>query len=148
MAGVAQTQGGFDTGRQCTLVLIGPFGRRVDLPNITSFDCRQDTVAVKVDRLDGVQLNAELPKGWTGSFDLERGSSAVDDLFVQIEAGWLSLGSIGASTIYQYIDEANGSTSCYQFDNVTLKLDDAGMWKSDQSVKQKIGFRSNSRKRV
>ena len=153
MAGIQGTTGGFDTGKQCTLVLIGPGATpgstaRVDLPNITGFDCKQVTVNVKVDKLDGIQLNAELPKGWTGSFDLERGSSAVDDLFATIEDRWLNGGSYTAGTIYQYVDEADGSASTYQFDNVALKLDEAGNWKSDQSVKQRISFAANRRRRI
>ena len=147
MAGIQGTTGSFDTGKQCTLVLIGPTGR-VDLPNITGFDCKQVTANVKVDRMDGIQMNAELPKGWTGSFDLERGSSAVDDLFAQIEDRWLNGGSYTAATVYQYVDEADGSSSTYQFDNVALKLDEAGNWKSDQSVKQKISFMANRRRRI
>lgn len=153
MAGIQGTTGSFDTGKQCTLVLIGPGATpgatsRVDLPNITGFDCKQATVNVKVDKLDGIQLNAELPKGWTGSFDLERGSSAVDDLFARIEDQWLAAGTYTAGTIYQYVDEADGSSSTYQFDNVALKLDEAGNWKSDQSVKQRISFMANRRRRI
>lgn len=147
MAGIQQTQGGFDTGRQCSLVLkVG--GVTVPLPNVTGFDCKQQTAAVKVDRLDGVQMNAELPKGWTGSFDLERGSSAVDDVIAQIEDGWMASGSIQPGTIYQYVDEANGSQSTYQFDNVAVKLSEAGNWRSDQTVKQRIDFTANRRRRV
>ena len=147
MAGIQQTQGSFDTGRQCNLVLVGPYGR-IELPNITGFDAKQNVATIKVNRLDGVQMNAKLPQGWSGGFDLERGDSAVDEAFNAIEAGWFNSGSLGTSTIYQYIDEADGSTSCYQFDNVALSLADAGNWRSDQTVKQRIDFEANRRRSV
>ncbi len=147
MAGIAQTQGSFDTGRQITLVLIGPFGR-VDLPNVTGFDAKQQMATVKVDRLDGVQMNASLPKGWTGSFELERGSAVIDALFDQIENAWFTSGSYKAGSIYQYVDEADESVSTFQFDNVALTLSESGNWKSDQSVKQRVDFVANRRRRV
>ena len=139
--------GSFNVGRDCTLVLMGPFGR-VDLPNVTGFEAKQESASVKVDRLDGVQLSAELPKGWTGSFDLERGSSVVDDLFAQIENGWFTTGAYANSTIYQYISETDGSTSTYQFIDASLKFSDAGSWKGDASVKQKVDFMAGRRQRV
>ncbi|CAG4921608.1 unnamed protein product [Acidocella sp. C78] len=51
----------------------GPFGR-VDLAHVTGFEVSQVTQSVRVDRLDGVQLGAELPRGWQGSFLLDRGT--------------------------------------------------------------------------
>ena len=73
----------FSVGSDCQLVLIGPFGR-VDLSHVTGFEANQLTQPVRVDRLDGVQLGAELPKGWMGNFTLDRGSSSVDDFIAQI----------------------------------------------------------------
>jgi hypothetical protein len=134
-------------GRDCTLVVQGPFGR-VDLPNVMSFDSKQETATVKVDRLDGQQIHGELPKGWSGSFENERGNSGLDDLFANIEAAWYNSGSVAVSTMYQYVQEPDGATSTYAYDNVTLKLDDAGAWKGDASVKQKVSFYANRRRRV
>lgn len=144
---VTNGQGRFSVGRDTQVVIIGPNGR-VDLPNLMMFTCKQETAEIKVDRLDGIQMNAELPKGWTGSVENERANSALDDTFAQIEAAWLDGGQAAVATIYQYITEADGSQTVFQFDNVTLKLDDAGDWKGDASVKQKISFRANRRRRV
>lgn len=147
MAGIQNTQGRFNTGRDVTLVVIGPFGE-VQLDNLTDFDCRQETANIKVDRLDGVQLTAELPKGWTGSFGMERASSAIDDLFAKMEQAWIASGSFTVSQIFQYVAEADGSTSTFRFDNVSMRLDDAGAWKGDASVKVKVSFHANRRERV
>lgn len=144
---ITATVGTFNTGRDITIVLVGPYGR-VDIPNIVSFDAKQETAAVKVDRLDGIQMPAELPKGWTGSIEFDRGDSAVDDFIAQIEAGWLGSGAYGLGTLYEYISESDGSQSTYQFDNVALKLADAGSWKPDAAVRVKLEFMANRRQRV
>ncbi|MDE8344812.1 MAG: hypothetical protein POH28_01365 [Acidocella sp.] len=134
----------FSIGSDCQIVVIGPFGR-IDLAHVTAFDAQQVTQAVRVDRLDGVQLAAELPKGWNGSFALDRGSSAVDDFIAQIEAAYLAGQPIGVGSLYQYVNEPDGSVSTYQFSGVVFKLISAGLYKGDAPVEQKLGFYASSR---
>ena len=137
----------FSVGRDCQLVVMGPFGR-VDLAHVTGFESRQVTAAVRVDRIDGVQLAAELPKGWEGTFELERGSSVADDFIAAIEAAFMAGSAVPSGTLYQYVSETDGSTSTYQYDGVVFKLSQAGSWKGDQSVKQKLDFFGSTRKRI
>src|ERR1700759_5412972 len=111
----------FSVGRDTQLVVIGPTGR-IDLTHVTSFDSRQITRSVRVDRLDGTQMGTELPKGWEGSFEIERGSSAVDDFIAATEQQYFSGNNVGAGTMYQYVTETDGSVSTYQYDNVTFRL--------------------------
>lgn len=142
----------FSTGRDCTLVILGPDGRggttRIDLTHVTGFDCRQLTNAVRIDRLDGTHLAAELPRGWDGSFEIERGNSAVEDFIANLEQAWHASGELPGSTLYQYIQETNGSTSTFQFDAVVFKLTSAGSWKGDGAVRQRLEFHASRRKRV
>lgn len=137
----------FSVGRDCQLVMMGPFGR-VDLTHVTGFEARQVTHPVRVDRLDGTRLAAELPKGWEGSFDVERGSSAVDDFIARAEQSYHTSGSVAYGTLYQYVTETDGSTSTYQYEGVVFKLATSGAWKGDSSVKQKLEFFAARRKRV
>ena len=137
----------FSVGSDCQIVMMGPFGR-VDLAHVTGFEARQMTMAVRVDRLDGVQLGAELPKGWSGNFSLDRGSSAVDDFIAQIEKTYLAGKSINAGTLYQYINEPDGSTSTYQFNGVVFKLTSSGVYKGDAAVTQRLDFYASGRTRV
>lgn len=137
----------FSTGKDCQVVVLGPFGR-VDLEHVTGFQSRQITASVRVDRMDGTMLGAELPKGWDGSFEIERGSSSADDLVSQIEQSYLSGATPAPGTLYQYVDEVNGSTSTYQFNGVVFKLASAGVYKGDASVKQTLEFFATSRSRV
>ncbi len=137
----------FSIGRDTQLVVIGPMGR-IDLTHVTSFDSRQITQSVRVDRLDGTHMGTELPKGWEGSFELDRGSSVVDDFIAAAEQQYFNGGSVSPGTMYQYVTETDGSVSTYQYDNVIFKLSNAGSWKGDTSVKQKLEFFAVRRRRI
>jgi len=137
----------FSLGRDCQLVVIAPTGR-IDLTHVTGFESRQITHPIRVDRLDGTQMAAELPKGWEGSFEIERGNSAVDDFIAATEQAYHAQGQMRVSTLYQYVAEANGSTSTYQYEGAVFKLSAAGSYRGDQSVKQKLEFFAARRKRV
>ncbi len=137
----------FSVGRDTQLVVIGPAGR-IDLVHVSSFEARQLTQSVRVDRLDGVPMGTELPKGWEGSFEIERGNSAVDDFIAATEQQYFSGTTATPGTMYQYISETDGSTSTYQYDTVTFKLVSAGQWKGDSSVKQKLEFFAVRRRRI
>lgn len=137
----------FSVGRDCQLVVMGSSGR-VDLTHVTGFESRQITRPIRVDRLDGTQIAAELPKGWEGGFEIERGTSAVDDFIAAAENQFFTSGRVAPGTLYQYVTETDGSTSTYQYDGVVFKLSSAGAWKGDASVKQKLEFFAARRKRI
>jgi hypothetical protein len=137
----------FSVGRDTQLVVMGPNGR-IDLEHVTAFESHQLTQSVRVSRLDGSQLGTELPKGWEGSFELERGNSVVEDFVAATEQTYFNGGSAGSNTMYQYISETDGSTSTYQYDGVTFKLVNAGTWKGESSVKQKLEFFGIRRRRI
>ncbi|MGA3000240.1 MAG: hypothetical protein ABSE20_00800 [Acetobacteraceae bacterium] len=137
----------FSVGRDTQLVVVGPSGT-IDLAHVTSFESRQVTQSVRVNRLDGSQMGMELPKGWEGSFELERGDSVVEDFIAGTEQSYYD-GSISAtSTMYQYVSEVDGSTSTYQYDSVVFRLTNAGLWKGDAAVKQKLEFFGSRRRRI
>jgi hypothetical protein len=126
---------------------MGPNGR-VDISHVTGFENRQLTSPVRISRLDGTQLGAELPKGWEGSFEVERGSSALDDFISGLEQDFYNGGGTQTGTMYQYVTETDSSVSTYQFDGVVFKLTSAGAWKGDASVKQKLEFYATRKRRI
>ncbi|MDE8342958.1 MAG: hypothetical protein POG24_03975 [Acidocella sp.] len=142
---MATTQ--FSIGRDCQLVVMGPAGR-VDISYVTGFESSQVTQPVRVDRLDGVQMATELPKGWEGSFEVERGSSAVDDFVAAAELAYRTSGALPYGMVYQYVTESDGSVSTYQYDGVVFRLANAGAWRGDASVRQKLLFFAASRVRL
>jgi hypothetical protein len=137
----------FSIGRDTQLVVMGPSGR-VDLSHVTGFESRQLTSPVRISRLDGTQLGAELPKGWEGNFEVERGTSALDDFISGLEQSFYSGSDTQSGTMYQYVTETDGSVSTYQFDGVVFKLASAGAWKGDSSVKQKLEFYATRKRRI
>lgn len=144
----------FSTGRDCQLVLIGPPGAngeagvRVDLTHVTGFEAKQTTHQIRVDRLDGVHMAAELPRGWEGVFELERGSPAADDFVAALEQAWFADGRMLGGTLYQYVSEVDGSISTYQFDGAVFRMASSGQWKGDAAVKQKLDFHASRRVRI
>lgn len=137
----------FSIGRDTQLVIMGPAGR-VDISHVTAFESRQITTAIRVARIDGTHLGAELPKGWEGSFEVERGTSALDDFIAAVEQNFYNGSASQSGSMYQYITEADSSTSTYQFDGVVFKLASAGVWKGDTSVKQKLDFFATRKRRI
>jgi hypothetical protein len=137
----------FSVGRDTQLVVMGPKGR-VDMSHVTGFESRQLTSPVRVNRLDGTQLGAELPKGWEGFFEVERGTPALDDFISSIEQDFYNGNGAQAGTMYQYITETDGSVSTYQYEGVVFKLISAGVWKGDSSVKQKLEFFATRKRRI
>jgi hypothetical protein len=137
----------FSVGVDTQLVVLGPAGR-VDLTYVTSFEARQLTSSVRVDRLDGTQMAAELPKGWEGTFEIERGDSVVDDFIAAAEQQFYNGNTVPAGSMYQYVSETDGSMSTYLYDGVTFKLASAGQWRGDSGVKQKLDFFATRRMRV
>lgn len=137
----------FSVGRDTQLVVIGPSGQ-ITLNHITAFDSRQITQSVRVNRLDGNQMGIELPKGWEGSFELERGDSVVEDFIAAMEQSYFNGSTSGLSSMYQYVSEVDGSTSTYQFDSVVFHLSNAGQWRGDTAVKQKLEFFASRKVRI
>ena len=137
----------FSVGRDTQLVVVGPSGT-INLAHVTAFESRQITQSIRVNRLDGSQIGMELPKGWDGSFELERGDSAVEDFIAAAEQNYYNGAVISNSTMYQYVSEVDGSTSTYQYDSVVFRLSNAGLWKGDAAVRQKLEFFASRRRRI
>ena len=137
----------FSVGRDTQLVVIGPSGR-IDLTHVTAFDSHQVTQSIRVNRLDGNQMGMELPKGWEGSFELERGDSVVEDFIANMEQSYFNGSMSELGSMYQYVSEVDGSTSTYQYDSVVFHLTNAGQWRGDAAVKQKLEFFASRRMRI
>lgn len=138
---------GYSVGRDIALDMIGPNGP-VTFNKITSFKAKQDTSDVRVKRLDGITDHLIFPDGWSGSFEIERQDSGVDDLFAQLEAGFYAGLNQISYRLTETITEVAGNVSQYRYEGVILKYDDAGDWKGDSSVKQSVSFMASRRIKV
>ena len=121
---------------------------RVDLRDVTGFSANQEVKHQRADPLNSTPVEFTTPSGWRGQFQVDRGSSAVDDLIASIESSFWGAGTIGSGTIYQYVTEADGTLSTYEFIGVSLVLSSAGNFQADNIVKQTISFFASQRVRM
>ena len=137
----------YSIGRDCQVVLLWN-GVRVDLRDVTSFQAAQEVRQQRSDPLNSAPIEFNTPAGWRGQFNVDRGSSALDDLVATIESSFWSAGTIGSGSIYQYINETDGSTSTYEFVGVSLTLSNSGHYQAENIVKQTISFYASQRNRL
>ncbi|MBB3175409.1 hypothetical protein FHR90_003264 [Endobacter medicaginis] len=144
---MSAADGRISLGRDSQVIVIGPFGQ-IEFSVVTSFNSKQSTKTIHVDPLSGPPLEQHVPAGWTGELAVERADSAADDLFSNMESSFWSNGLLPLSTLFHYVNEPNGGSSIYKYNNVAMHLSDGGTWKSDSSVAQRIAFFASTREKV
>ena len=137
----------YSIGRDCQVVLLWN-GIRIDLRDVVGFQAEQQVKLQRSDPLNSVPVEFNTPAGWRGQFQIDRGSSALDDLVAAVEAAFWNAGIIGSGTIYQYLNEANGSVSTYEFVGVALTLTQSGHYKAENIVTQTVAFFASQRNRI
>src|SRR5260363_305341 len=93
-------------------------------------------------------IHLRFPDGWSGSFEIERDSDALDRHFARAEDDYYLGVNESPCTITETIIEPNDAISQYRYEGVLLKLEDAGEWEDTKSVKQKLSFVASRRKKV
>jgi len=137
----------YSVGRDIVLDVVTSTGP-IRINRITSFTSKPMYEERKISGLDGVTDNLILPSCWEGSMDVERQDAELDSYFAQLENDYYAGSNITNQTITETISEPDGSVSQYRYEQVVLKLDTAGEWRGDDSVKQSISFMASRRKRV
>lgn len=139
---------GYTVGRDVTITIITPLGAVATWEQVTSFSKKQDTVDVKVKRMDGVVDHLMMPDGWSGSIALSRGSSDVDAYFATLETSYYNGVDIGSGSIVETITETDGSVSQFTYTGVMLKLSEGGTASGEAEVKQQIDWVGSRRKQT
>ena len=137
----------YSIGRDCQVVRLWN-GIRIDLRDVIGFQAEQQVKLQRSDPLNSVPVEFNTPAGWRGQFQIDRGSSALDDLVAAIEAAFWNAGVIGSGTIYQYVTESDGSVSTYEFIGVALTLTNSGHYKAENIVTQTVSFFASQRNRI
>jgi hypothetical protein len=140
-------QNGYSVGRDITLNVMTATGP-LTINKITGFSTKQEVSKSKVKRLDGVTDSLRFFDGWSGSFDVERADSIVEDYFIKLEDAYFSGKNEQPATIMETVTNPDGSVSQYRYERVMLTLDNAGEWKGDSSVKIKVSFEAARKKQV
>ncbi len=139
--------GEFSTGRDVSLDFITATGP-LRLAGLKNFSSKQDLNDKKIKLITGRTVHQRFFDGWSGSFEAERSDSTLDDYFCALEDNYFAGNGENPITITETINEPDGSISQYRFEGVLLKLDDAGAWKADETVPQKVSFVAERRRKV
>lgn len=104
----------------CSLVVsIKP--RTLHLSHVTAFTRRRAPPVYKISDGSGTLLNTRESTSRYGHFYIERGSSAADELLLTLED--LAIRKLPAISkhVYQYIQNADGSTNVFMYTDVILE---------------------------
>lgn len=136
----------YSIGRDCRITVLWD-GSRVDLRDVTSFTANQETQALRAFPLNSVPTEYNLPNGWRGSFQIARANAVLDTLVAAIESGYWNAGTIASGTLYQYITEADGSTSTWEYSGISMKLS-TDAWAAENLVHQTVQFFASTRTKI
>jgi hypothetical protein len=138
---------GFNIGRDVTVDINTPQGLlRATIR--TGFSSKQETSQLQVKPMNGPNLFAEIPEGWSGTLEFDRGDDLLDAYFAAREADYFAGLNQAPTTITESITNPDGSPSQYSYTGVVLKFEDAGNKQSDQTVKQRVSWRAARRIKV
>ena len=138
----------FSIGKDVVLDIVTPSGV-LNLPvTTTGFEAKPLYNHIKSIGMDGVNREAAIPTGWSGSITLDRQNNVVDAFFAQQEAGYYAGQNVLTAQITETIQEANGTVSQYRYVNVSLSFEEAGKKTGDDKIAQTIGFFASKREQV
>lgn len=64
-----------------------------------------------------------------------------------VEAAYWNAGTVGSGTIYQYVTEPDGTTSTWEFSNVSMQLK-SDPWQADHMIHQTVQFFASTRTKI
>ena len=138
---------GFSVGRDVTLNIQTPNGPLVS-QLVTNFDSRPEMPDTRIKGLDGITRHVRFFDGWNGKFEFERMDGSLDTYFATLESNYYAGQNEIACSLTETISEPDGSTSQYYYTGVLLKLDDAGSWAGDRTVKMSVSFVASRRLKI
>lgn len=112
------------------------------------FSSKQKTSNRETVALDGVNRLLNIPIGWEGSFEFERTGPEIDTFIDNLEQAYMSGGPVPLITVTQTVTESDGSITQYQYQRCVVQYDNAGEWKGDDYVTQRINFSGSARQQL
>lgn len=144
-------QAAFNVGRDTTLNIVVA-GSPLKPTILTKFRSKQETVQLESRPLNGEPVFQEVPKGWSGEFEVDRADNALDDYFASTEDNWYAGTDTTTISILETIVNAAvgsvGASHQYRYEGVQMKFDDAGEKAGDAKIVQKVTFVASRRKKV
>lgn len=138
--------GGQSLGKDVSVVIVTASGTlNIPAAAITKFDAKPTTGDEKRVGMDGKVRHNVTHEGWTGSFEVDRFNSVLDDFWAEAEAGYFAGTALPWGTIQETITNPDLSVSQYTYTEVVLKLADIGSREGNKTIKQKLDFLASRR---
>jgi hypothetical protein len=138
---------GFNVGSDQKLTILVN-GAPLRATILTDFNSKQMVAEIDSVASDGVNRFRSLEKGWDIDMTFDRADSTIDDFIAAKEAARYSGQQPPEVVVTQRIRNADGSSSRYRYEGIALRLDDAGSWKGDGKVEQKLSGKASRRIKV
>lgn len=138
----------FSLGRDLSLDIVDPQQGLLRFPIRTGWDVKAIYHEIDSVALDAVHRHRDIPSGWQGTLDLDRADNTVDAYFAAFEANFYNGADQPKLTITESIKERDGSISQYRYENVTIRLEDAGGWKGNDKRTLRVAFNAERRKQI
>lgn len=138
----------YSIGLDVSVDIIGSFGSVQRFANVTHFDSKQETKQIKIVGINGRIDLLEIPNGWNGSIEIDRRNQVLDQYIALFEENYYNGVNILSASITQTIKEADGSRTQFSYTGVMFKMSDAGAWKGDEIVKQKLDWVAGRRRLI
>jgi len=120
----------------------------VQFPAQTGWQANPIYKNLKSGPLNGPPIFAEVPDGWRGSFDFDRTNNSIDIYFANFEAAYYNGGNPLDGSITETIQEADGTTTQFVYEGVSMRLANSGQWRASEKVTQRIDWSASQRKQV
>ncbi|WP_241767785.1 hypothetical protein [Tanticharoenia sakaeratensis] len=105
------------------------------------------TQTLRAAPLNSLPVQFRIPDGWEGRFQIVRANANLDTLVASIESGFWSSGIIQQGTLYQYIDEPDGSTTTWEYSQVAFSLS-SDEWRQENIINQSAEFYASQRTKI
>lgn len=138
----------FTIGKDISLVIQTYSGQLDVSDGITDFTADPLYTDIKSKPLSGIPSFGVIPDGWKISMKVDRFNPKLDNFFAQLESDYFAGNNTTAGTIYETIQEADGSISQWRYIGVVLKLDKAGDFSGDKKVEQSISGMASQKVKV
>lgn len=138
---------GYSIGKDISYTVVTPTGT-LTLNGKTDYSIKPMYTDLKHKGLDGYTVHGVIPDGWQIDMKFDRFDANVDNYFAQLEADYFAGVTQQAGTIYETIQEKDGSITSFRYTNVVLKYDGAGDWKGDSLLPISITAMASRRIKV
>jgi hypothetical protein len=110
----------------------------IKLALVTDFDVKPAFHDITGNHLDGFTRTQHIPQNLAISFTFDRNDPTLEIFASAMWQAYRTRGRLPEGSVFQYVNEIDGSTSTNRYDGVAFKPDDFGSWKKESAVAQKL----------